>query len=188
MNMNRKGFTLIELLVVIAIIGLLSAVVLASLSTARSKARDSKRIAEIKQLMLALEMYNNEVGHFPNSTNCGATRPNTSWCNSIESLNSNGSWIRDGVKQDVLATYIKKEPTDPIAPEIVPASMRTVGGYYYYASTGDASAFGMYLLVFTLENPIPGLGKDGIVSCIGTKFNYGAGDDKTITWGVGCQK
>jgi len=55
---NRKGgFTLIELLVVIAIIGILSAVVLASLSTARMKSRDAKRISDVGQIQLALELY-----------------------------------------------------------------------------------------------------------------------------------
>lgn len=52
-----KGFTLIELLVVIAIIGLLSSVVLASLSTARMKANDAKRQVTLKQVSIALELY-----------------------------------------------------------------------------------------------------------------------------------
>ena len=54
---NKKGFTLIELLVVIAIIGILASVVLASLNTARKKSRDARRVADTKQLQLALEMY-----------------------------------------------------------------------------------------------------------------------------------
>ena len=53
---NSKGFTLIELLVVIAIIGILSSVVLASLNSARKKGRDTRRVADIQQLQLALEL------------------------------------------------------------------------------------------------------------------------------------
>lgn len=54
---TKKGFTLIELLVVIAIIGILSSVVLASLSTARQKSRDAKRISDVGQVQLALELF-----------------------------------------------------------------------------------------------------------------------------------
>jgi len=66
-NRNR-GFTLIELLVVIAIIGILSSVVLASLNSARQKSRDARRISDIKQLQLALEMYYDSNNGYPTST------------------------------------------------------------------------------------------------------------------------
>jgi len=62
---KRRGFTLIELLVVIAIIGILSSVVLASLNSAREKSRDAKRVSDIKQLQLALELYFDNNGSYP---------------------------------------------------------------------------------------------------------------------------
>jgi len=65
---RNKGFTLIELLVVIAIIGILSSVVLASLNSARQKSRDARRIGDVKQLQLALEMYYDSNNGYPTST------------------------------------------------------------------------------------------------------------------------
>ena len=62
---SLRGFTLIELLVVIAIIGILSAVVLASLNTARVKSRDARRVADLKQLQLALQLYYDANNEYP---------------------------------------------------------------------------------------------------------------------------
>jgi prepilin-type N-terminal cleavage/methylation domain-containing protein len=62
---NKSGFTLIELLVVIAIIGLLASVVLLALNTARGKARDAKRIADMRQINTAMEMYFNDYSGYP---------------------------------------------------------------------------------------------------------------------------
>jgi prepilin-type N-terminal cleavage/methylation domain-containing protein len=59
---RQKGFTLIELLVVIAIIGILSAIVLASLNSARNKAQDAKVQAQLSNMRAAAEVYYSNNG------------------------------------------------------------------------------------------------------------------------------
>lgn len=73
--MKSKGFTLIELLVVIAIIGILATVVLSSLSQARKRARDTKRLSEIKQMQNALELYYLDNGFYPSIGGVSSTCP-----------------------------------------------------------------------------------------------------------------
>jgi len=93
-----KGFTLIELLVVIAIIGLLVTIVMVSLNSARTKSRDAKRVADIKQIVLALEFYYDGHGFYPSYTALSA-RCNTSVNNSLQPL------VTDG--------FLKIVPIDP---------------------------------------------------------------------------
>ena len=62
---KNKGFTLIELLVVISIIGLLSTVIMTSLSSAKIKAQNTKFIADMNQLKMAFELYRNDKGFYP---------------------------------------------------------------------------------------------------------------------------
>ncbi|MCX6793242.1 MAG: type II secretion system protein [Candidatus Falkowbacteria bacterium] len=62
---NKKAFTLIELLVVIAIIGVLSTMAIIALGNARTKARDARRVADLKQISTALELYYNDNSSYP---------------------------------------------------------------------------------------------------------------------------
>jgi len=69
MQRRSTGFTLIELLVVISIIGMLSSIVLASLNTARAKARDARRVSDLRQVQTALEFYYDKHGNYPPAPN-----------------------------------------------------------------------------------------------------------------------
>jgi type II secretion system protein G len=91
----KRGFTLIELLVVIAIIGLLSSVVLASLNTARSKARDAERRQDLEQVSTALELRYSDTDSYPSSAG---------WFN-----NPN----HGGLDAALTTTYIPSIPDDP---------------------------------------------------------------------------
>lgn len=113
---ERRGFTLIELLVVIAIIGILSSVVLASLSTARSKSRDARRIADIDQVRTALELYNDSNSAYPNTGAAGTAAQTFTAATAV------------GVGL-VTPTFMSKLPSDP-----------TNGRSYYYCPWSTASA------------------------------------------------
>ncbi len=105
MKLPPRGFTLIELLVVIAIIGILSSVVLASVNSARTKANDTKRKAELVELQKALDIYYIDKGMVPGNP-------------------SSGSWSTADAALQALVTggYIGK----------IPVSADSSQPYYYY--------------------------------------------------------
>lgn len=67
MSLTKKenGFTLIELMVVISILVLTSSIILVNATRARIKARDTRRLADLKQTAAALELYYEQYGHYP---------------------------------------------------------------------------------------------------------------------------
>ena len=116
---NKKSFTLIELLVVIAIIGVLSTVVLISLKSIRAKARDARRLSDMKQIQTALEEYYSDYGHYPQENSS-----NGSW----EISNEDGGDFIDDLKDK---GYMDTVPVDP---------MNISGDYYCYYNYPASSA------------------------------------------------
>ena len=120
MNSNKRGFTLIELLVVIAIIGILSSVVLASLNSARKKGRDARRISDMKQLQLALELYYDATASSYPVQGVLAAAPTV----------ANNAALATTALTALVPTYIASVPADPIND--------TTYRYQYSSLTGTA--------------------------------------------------
>ena len=117
--MNKKGFTLIELLVVVAIIGILSAIVLAFLSNAKSKGNDAKIETQLAHVRPAAEIYNSTHNYtYGASTNSCAAGMFTDTTTNLDSLvdasnypsgglvcNSNGSAYAVSANLNAAGTY-----------------------------------------------------------------------------------
>jgi len=183
MDKYRRGFTIIELIVVIAIISVLASIVASSVNTIRSKANDAKRIAGVKQLMTALELYYSQNGHYPISGSCDATIPNSGWCNSVQSL-SGSHWIHDAGVENALSPFISGEITDPKQGSL-PAVWNSRGIFYFGRGYGGSGKW--YMIVFKLENYPHSLeAQDGVTACDDRYFHYGSGSNGVITIGKNC--
>src|SRR5436305_12336444 len=79
---RTRAFTLVELLVVVAVIGILAALLLPTLSSAREKARSANCISNLKQWAITWRIYTDEnQGAFMSGTT--ASFPRGAWVVSL---------------------------------------------------------------------------------------------------------
>jgi len=111
-HQEEKGFTLLEMLVVIAIIGLLASIMMLSVSRARQKARDVRRIGDIEQLQKLLELYAHDHQddapyEYPSGGNaiCSVHEGDDDIC----WVSNAGSWIPSLILQGY-ATVLPQDP------------------------------------------------------------------------------
>jgi prepilin-type N-terminal cleavage/methylation domain-containing protein len=134
------GFTLIELLVVISIIGLLSSIVLSSLTSAKVKARNAKRLHDINQVILAVELYYNTYGTYPGGDGDG--------CGSWDVGNKDHPFLTTaGVSR--LGAILPNPPSDATA-------TGDCTGYFYYRYPAgylscDSAKGAYYVIMATME-------------------------------------
>ena len=130
-----KGFTLLELLVVIGIIAILSTIAVAALNTARAKARDVKRMHDLRVISKALDMYYADYGYYPHVSGFWFTSGYYS-----------SDWDNDFKNE--LKDYIAELPVPPINDGMAPYEG---DGYTYVVNSGGSK----YELVTLLETDNP---------------------------------
>lgn len=108
---KQNGFSLLELLIVILVIVALATISAVAVNSQRAKARDAKRISDIRQIQTALEFYKSDEGEYPVVTQpivlgkqimklCGKTE---------------GGFVSADKACKEATTYMASIPSDPLA-------------------------------------------------------------------------
>lgn len=125
---HSRAFTLIELLVVIAIIGILAAVVTASVNSSRGKSRFATVTSQFEEIARAVEMANNDSNSYPADVGPNTlpseissylaewpTPPCDGWVYDYESWNGGANIavdVRNSQNETILYRCIKDDATN----------------------------------------------------------------------------
>jgi prepilin-type N-terminal cleavage/methylation domain-containing protein len=143
---KQDAFTIVELLIVIVVIAVLATISIVVYTGVQGRARDSVRIAKIKSIEKALELYKLDSGTYPQiqdgggyETTCGSQTDNWGHCDRMKLL------------ADLVAPYMKIDP--------VSLSDATQGAYGYYYTSSPINNYQTYGFRVNLEGN--GGGNDG---------------------------
>jgi prepilin-type N-terminal cleavage/methylation domain-containing protein len=159
MKNNNKGFTLMELLIVVAIIGLLASMILVGLSSFRTRGRDARRVADVKQVQNGLEIYYAKENKYPDVQSSGV--PGTE--------SAAVGWDEMSSKIFEAGIGISQIPQDPLGDAY---------SYAYAGDPGDLTNPQSYIIAVKLEDA----GSQSLKNDLdGTIFGIDCGDAATDT-------
>ena len=140
---DDSGLTLVELLVVIAIVGILAALMLPTLASAKAQGKRAGCLSNLRQIELATQLYTDDCNYYPQIWVNSTTR----WMDLIK------PYIGKPVLQQNSSVYLcpansKRVPL-PYDPTIfLSYGMNAYGSYFWYAFKADCVRYPSATIVY----------------------------------------
>lgn len=177
MSARQRGFTIVELLIVIVVIAVLAAIVVVAYNGVQGRARDSRRLQDIKAIVKVLEAYKVTHGNYPAAA---STTGAAGW-----EVSTNGTSATNFLSALISGTDgVSKIPIDPVntgdPSDLSPAAGHNNYEYFYYrygpGEYGCDSARGEYYVlgVTRLDGVASGQNSSASpgFSCSGRSWSY----------------
>lgn len=145
-----------ELILTMAIIAILSVIGIGSYTQATVKSRDTQRKGDLNQIAKAIEMFNNDIGRYPDATD------GVMYCPGLTGSEDPCGTKIFSYSDSQVTVYMDKVPVDPL--------FVSSGRTYVYVPDGNMRSFALYAAIENVED------RDVVVDA----------DKKSSDWGVEC--
>ena len=146
----KRGFTLVEMLIVLSITGLVIALFAGNYAATQKASRDARRLADMNDILTALQSYYADHGFYPGSTTAYGEANCAGWDTTFTDGDNDGNSFIDPLYDE---GYLEKMPIDPLTAQSNNCGGHGNNGYNYFyfryaaGSYGCDPTFGPYIVL-----------------------------------------